>query len=44
MAASFNLGTDMGGFGFGGTGMKSNSRNFDKYGESFGKGDVMVSF
>ena len=29
----FNLGTDSNGFGFGGTGKKSNARQFDSYGE-----------
>lgn len=28
-------------FGFGGTGMKSTQRKFEKYGESFTTGDVM---
>ena len=32
-AASLDLGTDKGGFGFGGTGMRSNNRQFEKYGE-----------
>ncbi|KAL6067962.1 ATP-dependent RNA helicase ddx1 [Balamuthia mandrillaris] len=40
-SASRNLGTDPGGFGFGGTGMKSNRKQFDHYGDSFGKGDVI---
>ncbi|PNH01211.1 ATP-dependent RNA helicase Ddx1, partial [Tetrabaena socialis] len=31
--ASLDLGTDRGGFGFGGTGKKSNSRQFDAYGQ-----------
>ena len=31
--ADLNLGTCKDGFGFGGTGKKSNSRNFDSYGE-----------
>ena len=39
--ASFNLGTDNGGFGFGGTGKKSNKSNFADYGESFGLNDVI---
>lgn len=32
-----DLGTDRNGWGFGGTGKKSNSRNFEDYGESFGE-------
>ncbi|KAI3384596.1 hypothetical protein SNEBB_000079 [Seison nebaliae] len=43
-AASLDLGTDQFGFGYGGTGKKSNSRNFDNYGESFGWGDIIGSF
>jgi ATP-dependent RNA helicase DDX1 len=35
------LGTDRYGFGFGGTGKKSNNRQFDDYGEAFGKSDVI---
>jgi len=31
--ASLDLGTDRDGFGFGGTGKKSNARQFDSYGE-----------
>ena len=38
------LGKDAFGFGFGGTGKKSNSGRFDTYGSSFGKGDVMGCF
>lgn len=30
------------GFGFGGTGKKSNNKQFDDYGESFGKNDVIT--
>lgn len=30
------------GFGFGGTGKKSNNRQFDDYGEAFGKNDVIA--
>lgn len=30
------------GFGFGGTGKKSNNRQFDNYGEAFGKCDVIT--
>lgn len=36
--ASFNLGTDGFGYGFGGTAMKSNG-SFEKYGETFTTGD-----
>lgn len=39
--AVLDLGTDRYGFGFGGTGKKSNNRQFDSYGEPFGKGDVI---
>lgn len=39
--ASLDLGTDKFGFGFGGTGKKSNSKQFDSYGESFGMRDVI---
>lgn len=40
--ASLDLGTDKLGFGFGGTGKKSNSRNFEDYGTTFGdRGDVI---
>ena len=39
--ADLNLGTSPGGYGFGGTGMKSHSRKFEKYGEAFGKGDIV---
>ncbi|CAN0441018.1 unnamed protein product [Ascophyllum nodosum] len=37
--ASFNLGTDTFGYGFGGTGMKSHGGKFEKYGEPFVQGD-----
>lgn len=37
--ANFNLGTDAFGYGFGSTGMKSHRGQFEKYGESFSKGD-----
>lgn len=43
-SASFNLGMDARGFGFGGTGKKSNSRQFDTYGKPFGNGDVVGCF
>ncbi|GLC38638.1 hypothetical protein PLESTB_000455000 [Pleodorina starrii] len=39
--ASLDLGTDRLGFGFGGTGKKSHQRQFDAYGEPFGRGDVI---
>ncbi|XP_051168624.1 ATP-dependent RNA helicase Ddx1 [Leptopilina boulardi] len=39
--AALDLGTDKFGFGFGGTGKKSNARQFDNYGESFGMHDVI---
>ncbi|XP_048507320.1 ATP-dependent RNA helicase Ddx1 [Athalia rosae] len=39
--ASLDLGTDRFGFGFGGTGKKSNARQFDDYGEPFGMHDVI---
>eukprot|EP01113_Clastostelium_recurvatum_P036417 TRINITY_DN5186_c0_g1_i1.p1 TRINITY_DN5186_c0_g1~~TRINITY_DN5186_c0_g1_i1.p1 ORF type:complete len:740 (-),score=190.47 TRINITY_DN5186_c0_g1_i1:11-2194(-) len=36
-----DLGTDRDGYGFGGTGMKSNAKQFTQYGEKYGKGDVV---
>ncbi|XP_055628794.1 ATP-dependent RNA helicase Ddx1 [Toxorhynchites rutilus septentrionalis] len=39
--ANLDLGTDRFGFGFGGTGKKSNCKQFDNYGEAFGKMDVI---
>ncbi|XP_028392095.1 ATP-dependent RNA helicase DDX1-like [Dendronephthya gigantea] len=39
--ATFNLGTDRFGFGFGGTGKSSFNKQFDTYGESFGLNDVI---
>lgn len=39
--ASRDLGTDAEGFGFGGTGKKSNNRNFQPYGRSYAKGDIV---
>ncbi|KAL0277879.1 UNVERIFIED_CONTAM: hypothetical protein PYX00_005003 [Menopon gallinae] len=39
--ASLDLGTDKYGFGFGGTGKKSNNKQFDNYGEAFGMSDVI---
>lgn len=35
------MGTDKYGFGFGGTGKKSNSRQFDDYGTPYGLNDVI---
>ncbi|XP_059471757.1 ATP-dependent RNA helicase Ddx1 [Neocloeon triangulifer] len=40
-AAKLDLGTDMYGFGFGGTGKKSNNSQFDNYGTAFGKNDII---
>ncbi|XP_017877954.1 ATP-dependent RNA helicase Ddx1 [Ceratina calcarata] len=39
--AVLDLGTDKFGFGFGGTGKKSNAKQFDSYGEAFGMHDVI---
>ena len=39
--AKLDLGTDRFGYGFGGTGKKSNNRQFDDYGETFGMHDVV---
>ncbi|XP_067005391.1 ATP-dependent RNA helicase Ddx1 [Anabrus simplex] len=39
--ASLDLGTDKFGFGYGGTGKKSNNKNFDNYGEPFGMSDTI---
>ena len=41
ISAKLALGTCPCGFGFGGTGKKSNKGAFDSYGEEFGEGDVM---
>lgn len=41
LSASLDLGTDRFGFGFGGTGKKSNNKQFDDYGEAFGMQDVI---
>ena len=41
LTADLNLGTDKQGFGFGGTGKKSNNRQFDTYGEPFTMHDVV---
>jgi ATP-dependent RNA helicase DDX1 len=38
------LGTDKFGWGYGGTGKKSNARQFDNYGEAFGLNDVIGCF
>jgi len=43
LKANLDLGTDKFSFGFGGTGKKSHNRNFDDYGEAFGKSDVIGS-
>ncbi|XP_022832178.1 ATP-dependent RNA helicase Ddx1 [Spodoptera litura] len=40
-AARLDLGTDRMGFGFGGTGKKSNNKNFNDYGEPYGMHDVI---
>ncbi|XP_012232015.1 ATP-dependent RNA helicase Ddx1 [Linepithema humile] len=42
--ASLDLGTDNFGYGFGGTGKKSNAKQFDNYGEAFGMHDVIGCF
>lgn len=39
--ATLDLGTDRFGYGFGGTGKKSNAKQFDNYGEAFGMHDVI---
>lgn len=44
MDADLNLGTDKYGYGFGGTGKKSNSRQFDTYGEPFTMHDIIGCF
>lgn len=36
-----DLGTDRYGYGFGGTGKKSNNRQFDDYGTAYGLNDVI---
>lgn len=41
-SAILDLGTDRFSFGFGGTGKKSHNRQFDDYGEAFGKNDVIT--
>jgi ATP-dependent RNA helicase DDX1 len=40
-AASLDLGTDRAGYGFGGTGKRSNDRKFEPYGAEFKMGDVI---
>ncbi|RZC39232.1 ATP-dependent RNA helicase Ddx1 [Asbolus verrucosus] len=42
LQANLDLGTCKNGFGFGGTGKKSNSKQFNDYGEPFGKSDVIT--
>ncbi len=42
--AVLDLGTDRLSFGFGGTGKKSYNRQFDTYGEAYGKNDVIGCF
>ncbi|XP_018314333.1 ATP-dependent RNA helicase Ddx1 [Mycetomoellerius zeteki] len=42
--AALDLGTDKFGYGFGGTGKKSNAKQFDNYGEAFGMHDVIGCF
>ncbi|XP_071864973.1 ATP-dependent RNA helicase Ddx1 [Bombus fervidus] len=39
--ASLDLGTDKFGFGYGGTGKKSNAKQFENYGKAFGMHDVV---
>jgi len=39
--SSFDIGTDKFSFGFGSTGNKSHTKKFQKYGEKFGKNDVI---
>lgn len=40
--STLDLGTDRFSYGFGGTGKKSHNRQFDDYGESFGKNDIIT--
>ncbi|XP_032665777.1 ATP-dependent RNA helicase Ddx1 [Odontomachus brunneus] len=42
--ASLDLGTDKFGYGYGGTGKKSNAKQFQNYGEAFGMHDVIGCF
>ncbi|XP_049763744.1 ATP-dependent RNA helicase Ddx1 [Schistocerca cancellata] len=44
LQANLDLGTDKFGFGFGGTGKKSNNKQFDSYGEEFGIHDTIGCF
>ncbi|CAI4225812.1 unnamed protein product [Auanema sp. JU1783] len=44
LVGSLNIGTDGESYGFGGTGMKSHRKKFDKYGESFTTGDIIGCF
>jgi ATP-dependent RNA helicase DDX1 len=41
LAASLDVGTDKGSFGYGGTGKKSHAKSFEDYGESFGLKDTI---
>jgi ATP-dependent RNA helicase DDX1 len=41
MAAHLELGRDAHGYGFGGTGMKSYNNSFEKWGETYGNGDIL---
>ena len=41
LSARLDLGKDACGYGFGGTGKKSNNNTFEVYGGAFGKGDVI---
>lgn len=39
--ARLDLGTDRLGYGYGGTGKKSNAKQFDDYGSAYGMNDVI---
>lgn len=41
LKARLDLGTDNFGYGYGGTGKKSNAKNFEDYGTAYGKNDVI---
>lgn len=41
-SGNLDLGTDRFSYGFGGTGKKSNNRQFDDYGEAYGKNDIIT--
>ena len=41
VGAGFDVGTEKGSFGFGGTGKKSHDKQFTDYGEAFGLGDTV---